>query len=128
MNTLKDAHTCSHCQDIKLDGTGTELPGRGLLLRQLFRFDYIDVRAFATVCLLFRWCLRLAIRDRLDLKPTHKVSFSVNTDSEDIAHLYVRWEDESGQALATGDVDNDTPLYVFSNKGMSCLLTFFKLS
>jgi hypothetical protein len=51
----------------------------------------------------------------------------VNTDSEDIAHLYVRWEDESGQSLATDDYDYDTPLHVFSNEGTSCLLTLFKL-
>jgi hypothetical protein len=122
MDTLDDAHTCSHCQDIKLDGTRD-----GMLVKQSFRFDYSDVSAFATVCPLFRWCLRPAIRERLDLHTIHRVLLYVNQDSKDIAHLNVRWEDESGQAWATDDFDDDTPLHVFSNEGTSCLLTLFKL-
>ena len=127
MDPLDDAHTCSHCQDIKLDGRGR--PDQvGVLVKQSFLFDYSDVRALATVCPLFCWCLRPAIRDRLDLNTTHRVSLYVDTDSEDIAYLNVRWEDASGQALATDDFDDDTSLHVFSNEGTSCLLTLFNLN
>jgi hypothetical protein len=126
MKTLEDVHTCIHCQDIELDGTGR--PGLGgLLVTPSFRFNYSDVSASATICPLFRWCLRPAIRERLDLNTTHRVSMYVNTDSEDITYLYVRWEDASGQALATDDCDDDTPLHVFSHEGTSCLLILVKL-
>jgi hypothetical protein len=116
MDTLDDAHTCSHCQDIKFDGTGPDV-------EQHFLFDYRDVCAFAVLCPLFRWCIRPTIQDNLDLEPTHRVALYVHQDSDDVAHLNVRWENESGQTLATDDFDDDTPLHVFATEGTSFLLT-----
>ncbi len=113
MDILDDIHVCPHCQGIELDGTGPDV-------KQRFEFSCSDVRAFAAVCLLFRWCLNL-LQGKVVPEPNDRLVFSICEGSEDIAYLDVDWKNEFGQALFTDNFYEYTSLHIFAKEGTSCL-------
>ena len=101
-------HSCSHCQNIIIDGTGPAV-------EWTFKYTFDYVAACAIECAFFRWTQRFT---STALEGTDELTLSISQDSEDLAYLNATWREKNGRSVH-GGVIAQSELYIFTREGKS---------